>query len=311
MNYASDRATRPIEEIQIPVPRTLKPLDPIDPRVNPEACIQMISILYHAEKAALEAFERLNDPSVVENCSIFLEARPMLVADESIHLRDMEEIIREFGGTGVRPPLPGFDELWSINGASKRLLFPLRARVAALFTLITESLGYAYLFHLANVMTVSNAKVARLLSSNVKDEERHIQVSMHVLKGALATRKPLAGFDLALHFFAFLLLSRRATKTMISILREVGFDPYVLASSSMRFTCTLLLRVLDESRGKQHRWGYFERILQLPLSPLAMRLYNAGCHVPEMPGVWTALRALSRVVNRFSVETLAERSEAA
>jgi len=311
MNYESKKPTKRPEDIQIPVPRTLKPLDPIDPTVNPEACIQMISILYHAEKAALDAFERLNDPSIVENCSIFLEARPMLVADESAHLRDMEEIIRVFGGNGVRPPLPGFDELWSVDGASKRLLFPLRARVAALFTLVTESLGYAYLYHLANVMTTSNAKVAELLNSNVKDEERHIQVSMHVLKGALATRKPLAGIDLALHLFAFLLLSRQATKTMISILRQVGFDPYVLASSSMQFTCTLLLRVLDERRGNQHRWSDYERILRIPLSPLAMRVYNAGCHFPEMPGVWAALRGLSRVVNRYSAETLAGRSEAA
>jgi hypothetical protein len=62
------------------LPKTIKPLDPI---VNPGACIQMVT--YHAEKAALEAFERLSDPATVENCEIFLRARPMLVADESAH----------------------------------------------------------------------------------------------------------------------------------------------------------------------------------------------------------------------------------
>jgi hypothetical protein len=310
MNYEDSSAKiKRSEDALLLVPRTRKPPDPIDPSVNPEACIQMISILYHAEKAALEAFERLNDPSVVENCAIFLKARPMLVADESAHLRDMEEIIRAFGGNGVRPPLPGFDELWSIDGAGKRLLFPLRARVAAVFTLVTESLGYAYLYHLTNAITANNSKVAELLSNNVKDESRHIQVSMHVLRGALSARKPLAGFDIALHFFAFLLLSRRAARTMISILKQVGFDPYELASSSMQFTCTLLLRVFDESRGER-RWR-FGRILSLPLSPLSMRIYNAGCHVPEIPGIWTALRGLSRVVDRLSVRTLAETSEVA
>lgn len=294
------------EDFRIPVPRTVKPLDSIDPSVNPEACIEMVSILYHAERAALEAFERLNDPSTVENCDIFLNARPMLVADESIHLRDMEEIIRLFGGNGVRPPLPGFEELWSIDGASRRLQFPLRARVAALFTLVTESLGYAYLYHLANVMTTTSPKVAQLLADNVRDEERHIEVSMHVLRCALAKRTRFAAFDLALHFGAFLLLSRRAAKTMLSILRQIGLDPYVLASSSMQFTCGLLLRVAIEEPAKYSSLNRVERMLRLTLSPLAMRIFRAGCYIPEMPGIWIVFRTLSRMVDRFSVRTLAK-----
>jgi hypothetical protein len=311
MNFASKGLmTQRFEQFRIPVPNTTKPLDPIDPTVNPEACIQMVSILYHAEKAALDAFERLNDPSIVENCEIFLTARPMLVADESAHLRDMEEIIHVFGGNGVRPPLPGFDEFWSIDGASKVLLFPLRARVAALFTLVTESLGYAYLYHLANVMTTTNPKVGQLLTTNIRDEEKHIRVSMHVLCAALTDRKGLAGFDLVLHFFAFLLLSRRAAKTMLSILKQVGFDPYVLASSSLQFTCLLLLQVANGRKGICRQRRHLERMLRFILSPLAMRIYNACCYLPVMPGTWPAFRSLSRIVERFSVRALAKQTGA-
>ena len=254
----------------------------------------MVSILYHAEKAALEAFERLEDPSIVENCDIFLRARPMLIADESAHIRDMEEIVRLFGGEGIPPAPAGFDEIWSLEVAQRRLKFPLRAHVAALFTLVTESLGYAYLYHLANVTASTNSKVADLLAANVRDEERHIRVSMHVLRRALGPEASYRGFDLALHLFAFLLMSRRAARTMFTSLRAVGFDPYVVGASSLQFTCLLIVDVVGARFGVKHR-RRIEKLLDALLSPQMIRVFQAGCYLPEPPFVWWVLRRLSRI----------------
>src|SRR5215216_875442 len=92
----------------LPRPRTARPLGAIDARGSSQACIEMLSILYYAEKAALDAFERLSDPTIVENCEIFLEAQPMLLADESSHLKDIQEIISLLGGDGIQPRAPGF-----------------------------------------------------------------------------------------------------------------------------------------------------------------------------------------------------------
>jgi hypothetical protein len=291
-----------LSEEAIPIPRTARPLVAIDTQVNPQACIDMLSILYHAERAALEAFERLSDPSVVEHCEIFIQACPMLIADEQAHLEDMEVIIRAIGGKNIQPPPPGFAELWDLNYVRRRMFFPLNARVAALFTLVTESLGYAYLYHLADATSITNEKVSSLLRSNVRDEQQHILISMAVLRRTLAKASIPAALDLALHFWVFLLLSRRAAKTMLKTLARVGFDPYVLAGSSLDFTCGLLRRIAEEKVGRSSGLRLLGALAPFAFSPAMMRLFEALCSLPEPPFIWLTIRGLSRMMRRFSVD---------
>ena len=287
---------------RIPVPVTVRPLAPIDPEQNRAACIDMLVILYHAERAALEAFERLGDSRVVENSEIILRARPMLMAEEEEHARDCEEMIRTLGGDSIPPAPPGFDELWDIEQSRRKLLFPLPARVAALFTLIAESLGYAYLYHLARATRQANYQLSSRLDANVEAERRHIEISMDVLRSALRGTNRMADFELALHLPAFFLLSRRAAKTMMASMAEIGFDPYVIAASSLQFTCGLLQSVVEETSGRGPRTRALALAAGVMASPRWMRLLATAIRMPEPPLFWTAFRAMSRIVQRMGVE---------
>src|ERR1700731_513774 len=261
-------------------------LSPIDPFKNPKAFSEMVCILYHAERAALEAFGRLTDESIVENCEVFLEARPMLLADEEAHLRDMEQIIRLVGGGAIGPAPAGFAELWDLERTRQRLPFPLPAEVAALFTLIAESVGYAYLYHMAKA--TSNPEVAKLLWANVEDEQRHLQVSMQVLATALAKRTALV--ELGMHFYAFMVLSRNAARTMMASLSAIGLQPYLLASSSLQFTTELIGLVLAKRFGAVFNLQMFRRAMRIAFSPHMIRLYHAATYVPEPPFIWPVFR---------------------
>ena len=288
-------------EDAIPIPRTARPLGAIDTQANAEACIAMLSILYHAERAAAEAFERLNDPGIVENCELFLQARSMLVADERSHLEDMEEIIRSVGGKSIQPPAPGFAELWDLNYVRDKMFLPLETRVAALFLLITESLGYACLYHLANVTRTTNHKISSLLRANVQDETRHLQLSMAVLRRTLSQARLPVALDVGVHFWVFLLLSRPAAKTMLSTMARVGLDPYVMSGSSLDFTCGLLRQVIDQKRGRSIIWQILGALSPIAFSPIMMRFFRVLCLLPEPPFIWPTIRTLSRMVHRFSI----------
>jgi hypothetical protein len=170
--------------------------------------------------------------------------------------------------------------------------------VAALFTLVAESLGYAYLYHLVNATT--DPKVTALLRTNIEDEERHLRVAMEVLQEALGHKSALAAFDLALHFYAFLLLSRRAARTMLTTVAAIGFDPYVIAGSSLRFTCVLLIMVAEETFGRSGLLGRLEAPLRLAFSPTMMRFFRAASYLPEPPLIWWVLRGLARIIQRLS-----------
>jgi hypothetical protein len=148
-----------------------QPAPAINPHQTPRACVQMFAILYHAERAAMEAFDRLADPRIVENCEIFIQARPFLVAEEDAHARDMAEIICSLGGSGIPPVPPGFDDLWSLELSQQKLAFPLRAGVAALYTLIAESLGYGFLYQLTDSISQTDVHIGSVLRRNVEDEE--------------------------------------------------------------------------------------------------------------------------------------------
>jgi hypothetical protein len=285
------------EPRRVPVPQPPPTLKTINPRDRRDACIDMISVLYHAENAALEAFDRLADPSVVGQCETFIRARAMLVSDEAAHAKDMEEIMRSVGGGEVRPAAAGFDELWDFERSRQKLLYPLLPGEAALFTLVTESLGYAYLFHLAQA--TADDHMAGLLKSNVADEEKHIEISMEVLRSELAGTSPLAGFDLMLHCGIFLLLGRRAAATMMKILDELGFDSYAIASSSLHFASQVLLQVVQESFPQVPRHRAMDMLSRVAFSRPMMRIFRVSARIPEPPLLWPAIRSLTGFSRKF------------
>jgi hypothetical protein len=280
-------------------PTLSRPVPAIDPHQRPRACMDMFAILYHAEKAAMEAFDRLGDPRIVENCQIFIQAQPLLVAQEEAHVRDIEEIIRALGGYEIPAAPPGFVDLWSLEHSRRKLVFPLRARVAALYTLIAESLGYAYLYVLTDAIGGRDQAIAARLQANVDDEKNHIQVSMAVLREALAPASKLASLELALHLPAFLLLSRKAARTMLVSLGEVGFDPYVVAGSSLAFTCGLLQDVVQETSGRSAGFHVLRMVSHVIASPRCLRVFAMAIHLPEPPLFWPAFRAALRLIQRF------------
>src|SRR5262245_39680774 len=51
----------------LPTPKVASPLPPVDPYRHKKAYHRLLSMLFHAEKAALEGFELLTDPLFVES----------------------------------------------------------------------------------------------------------------------------------------------------------------------------------------------------------------------------------------------------
>jgi hypothetical protein len=284
---------------EIPIPVPIRPVPPVNPHHTREAFVGVLAILYHAERAAMEAFGRLGDPNVVEKCEIFISVQPLLMADEERHVRDMEALIATLGVSGIPPAPKGFYDLWDVEQSRRKLLFPMRARVAALFTFLAESLGYACLYQLAHATETADEQFASLLRANVEDEKRHIQVSVDVLRSALADSNGLASLDLALHLCAFLLMSREAARTMLSNLAQAGFDPYVMAGSSVRFTYSLLQDVVEQGCGPTTGSRLLGLLTRMAASPSLVRIFAAAARLPELPLFWPALRAASRMIRRL------------
>src|SRR4051812_8643267 len=69
---------------------------------------------------------------------------------------------------------------WKTN---KIFALPFKPAVASMFCLFSEGLGYAFLYHLAQVTT--DPEIRAMLEQNVVDEEVHIRLSISVLKQAL------------------------------------------------------------------------------------------------------------------------------
>jgi hypothetical protein len=275
---------------------TVAPLPTIDPKNVAPAYVDLLGMIYHAEFAAMDTFDRLIDPEIVIRHDALLRARPILVADEKSHLLDLEDLIRSLGADAVPPQPEEFDTLWDFETARRRLLYPLPPYVAAMFILVTESMGFAVLSHLAR--HTADPMIASRLASNVQDETAHVRVGMHALLATIGDQdRPLCVLsDLALHIGAFGLISRPAARRLGRALGGVGWRPEVVLASAAGFTSALIEQVLSR---------YFDRpagqtlpplVRSALLSPVIVRALMASAVLPEPPLLWPLMRLATRVV---------------
>jgi hypothetical protein len=284
----------------LPIPWTCGPRRRIDPRDAPESFIAALSELYHAEASALRWFDSMADPRIVEQSELFAGVRRMLLRDEAAHMRDIEEMIRALGGTGVAEPSREARAFWEFAEWGRREALrtrPLRPSTVAFFMFLTEGLGYAFLHQVAHA-TVEGVVRDRLLS-NVKDEEGHIRVSAKLLVRTLDRDRDF--FVESLAYAASFLVEARAglRRVMYDRLQAIGLDYYEVTGASFRFVRDLLLQVLqDAGRLSPRARRFLEAFGDLWCSPLGMRAVRAGLYVPAPPGTWTGLRFAVRVAQR-------------
>jgi protein-S-isoprenylcysteine O-methyltransferase Ste14 len=88
---------------------------------------------------------------------------------------------------------------------------------------------------------------------------------------------------MALHLPAFLVLSRRAVRTMLASLADVGFNQYVVAGASVQFTCSLLRDVVEETCGRSAGFHVLRIASQLVGSPRLMRVLSTALSIREPP----------------------------
>jgi hypothetical protein len=280
----------------LPTPCTARPLPSIEPSNAPagvlDAYVDLLAVIYHAEVAALDAFARLTQPDMVEPCDALLKARPMLMRDEEAHLQDVAQIVRELGKPEVPPEPVAFTQLWSVERARERLLYPLPAHVAAMFILSMESLGYVVLWHLAE--RTADPAIAARLRGNVKDEQAHLHASMHVLDRTVAERGWRAYLDMALHALAFAVLSRHALGHLRRVLGGLGWDIEIVAASAVQFTGSLFLRALGLRRFVDVPAFVARAVTCRPV----LRLLELSAGLPEPTILWPALRRVAARLRR-------------
>src|SRR5260221_13765962 len=98
----------------LPVPITARPLPLMDPLLQPDGFVAILSEVYHAEKAALRGFIQMGDPTFAQHSDLFAKARSLLVQEEAAHMKDFEDIMRILGAGEVPPPCAEAQELWKM-----------------------------------------------------------------------------------------------------------------------------------------------------------------------------------------------------
>jgi hypothetical protein len=269
----------------------------VDPYRNPAAYIRILSEIYHAERVALEWFSKLDDPLFIEQTQAYGGARKMLVRDEAAHMKDLEELVRSLGGDGIAPPDPSTRRFWEqvkVGSASDwGDVFPLRSTAVAIFCLVSESFGYSFLYWLAH--TTIDGAIRDKLMDNVRDEERHVRVSMALLRRSFE-QDPRFWWDMSIYLPAYLFTARKAGRAQSRMLGELGLDYYEVTSSCFRFLRELLLLVLEGApllHPSLRPW--LDRCADLMYSPLGMRGLHTAMYLPDLPGMWTGVRLWSRL----------------
>jgi hypothetical protein len=266
----------------LPEPRLSTPLSPVDPYRHRRAFVELLSGLYHAEAAALEGFSLLSDPRYVQAHELFAKASRKLVADEQKHLEDFERIIASLTDRGVAPPTPAAARFWTAWRSGKLFALPFKPAVASLFCLFSEGLGYAPLYHLADVTT--DAEIRAALRENVIDEQAHLRLSIHILQQSLE-RDP-NGFvaDFLVYGVGYALLAKDAVRESRPIVEEVGLDFEAVFASSIEFVSDLLMIVADQSGHCAKLFGAFQRFARLlSRSSTAASAAFASTYLPEPP----------------------------
>ncbi len=266
----------------VPIPKVASPFPAIDPVAHREPFIRILSELFHAEKAALEGFKLLADPSFVREPELFRGARSMLVRDEQLHLDDIEEIIRMLGADGVLPNTGTSRELWETYRNGTLFALPYRSSVAAILCLYSEGLGYAVLHHLAQATT--HPEIKQKLERNLCDEENHLRVSIATLRRTLKEEgELLVALDLIVHTCGFVLLARAPIREQKAVFAQLGWDLHELQASCFRFVTELLALAMDEAGYTIRGRNYWAVLGDLLLNRTSMRLAHAMTSFPEPP----------------------------
>lgn len=268
----------------LPLPKDPSRVKWVDPFANPSAFARVIAEIYRAEYAALQVFRLLDDPEIVLQNEMFRGAKRMLVQDEHKHMVEFEEIVAALGFSKMPPASPESRTFWrklkSFYQKGSPWL-PAKPSTMALFTLTSEGLGYAFLHQLTSA-TVEGDIRARL-EANLKDEQRHLQVSISLLRRA-ARDEPFILAEIAIYMRAFLMMARRPGRAQHEALRALGIDYFESMSSMLLFLRRLVIEALRDTdridEASLRQWDPFAEIMY---SPLAMRAAYPLMYLPEIP----------------------------
>lgn len=267
---------------QLPTPQLARPLAPIDPHRRPTAYHRMLSVLYHAEAAAMEGFALLTNPAYVARCDLFDKASRRLIEDEQKHLDDIVALVQALGYDTVLPPSAAEAEFWVAWRAGDRFALPYKPSVAALFCLLSEGLGYALLHHLAELTTDPDFKAR--LRQNVVDEQVHLHLSLSVLGRALAAAPTALLPDVIVYGFGYALAARLALREQRALLDGLGLDFDVVVGSAVRFVVELLMLAVKDAGLYDARWQVLERAGHtLGERPALVRALHWSMFLPEPP----------------------------
>lgn len=292
--------------MRLPTPRLAGQLPIVDPYRDRIAYWNLISELYRAELAALEGFGLLADPRFVQADPIFLRAMEYLVEDESRHAKYYDVMLDRLGFAEMAPVSDRSEWFWTEYRSGKRFFLPLKAGVAALFCMLSEGLGYAFLAHLRDATV--DAEFKRLIAEHVDDEANHLRVSMTVMQRVLKNESVEALIDLLPHLVGYFLMARVPARAALPTAERLGFDVMDLASSSLRFVRDMILIVLEDGGFIGRAGPLLRRMTDPMLSRQVLRVAYTASGLPEPPLFWRGLVALGRARQRREPTAPAPRS---
>lgn len=274
----------------LPTPKVASPLPPVDPYRHKKAYHRLLSMLFHAEKAALEGFELLTDPLFVEHHPLFAKAAAKLVADEEKHLADIEELLVRLDAGPLLPPSDTEREFWTAWRSGELFALPFKPSVASLFCLFSEGLGYAVLYHLAE--TTTDPWIKARLWDNVEDEKSHLRLSITVLSRTLAEDPNGFAADAAMYMMGYALIAKKAIREMRPLLDDVGLDFNLVMGSSFAFVADLLQIVVQRTGHAGKGWDAMVRVARFfQEHPTTMDLAYASTYLPHPKVVTRAVYA--------------------
>ncbi len=273
----------------LPTPKSPASLPSIDPYRHRMAYVGILSLLHHAESAALEGFRLLNDPRYVQASDLFAKASTRLIEDEAKHIADIEALIGRLHGGGILPPTPEEAAFWQAWRRGDLFALPYKPCIAALFCLFSEGLGFAFLHHLAECTADVEFKAA--LQANVEDEKMHLRLSLTVLRRALEQQPEGLGADILVHLLGYALIARHPLRAQRRIVEDLGMSFDGLFASSLRFVYDLMDLVVKETGHASAAWrAAGHAIHQMFRRPrLVGGALLLGSYLPEPPLLRRAL----------------------
>jgi rubrerythrin len=266
----------------LPIPSLPHEAPPVDPYRHREPYVRLLSAIWHAERAAREGFELLQDPAYVRKSELLSRASQKLIADEAKHLRDIETIVGKLHGGGILPPSLAAQELWSTWRTGAIFALPFKPVVASLFCLFSEGLGYAVLYNMAQI--TMDPEIRRLLLENVEDEKSHLRLSMTNLRDSLGRDSKGFAADFPVYTFGYGMMVKNGMREYRPYLAELGQDYNAFTACSLRFVAKLLLRVVEESGQSSRLCRLLDGLsAQLWRRPGLVKAVYAASYLPEPP----------------------------